>query len=222
MTIFTNQQSIYFGFFILFSSGSVWFFIGVATVIAMAPDLIINVLERLAEDTMLSRLMSDFRRKTSALPSRSNTPTSSFIATSEGSSRDRDRDHHSSSSSRPTTTATTSTSSNKHKGDGGRRVTYVPPIRPNSKVVPTMAAPTPIRIQPVKKAPTIMATKMKTGNSIRLKKISYSDSEETHPKPSLQHDKTRPQTAQPPPQSTARSRTTSRNFDGHAFNSIQI
>lgn len=76
LTIFTNQQSIYFAFFVLFSTGSVWFFIVISVSIAMWPDLVIRVLENLAEELKLRQIIDEFERRMSAVPSRTESTTS--------------------------------------------------------------------------------------------------------------------------------------------------
>jgi hypothetical protein len=69
MTIFTEQQSIYFSYFVLLSSASVWFFILLGLVVAMTPDIIIRVLENLFEEISLRKLEIEFKRKASRIPS---------------------------------------------------------------------------------------------------------------------------------------------------------
>lgn len=81
MLVFANQQSVYFAYFVLLSSASVWFFIALAVVIAMTPDLILRVLENLAEERKLNLLIAEFRRRTSLVAMRAESMRTSTAGT---------------------------------------------------------------------------------------------------------------------------------------------
>lgn len=59
ITTFTEDQALYFAFYTLFSSGSVWFSIFLAIVTATIPDFLIIVIENLKETELFKKLKHD-------------------------------------------------------------------------------------------------------------------------------------------------------------------
>lgn len=48
-TLFTENQALYFGIFMLFSSGSIWFTIILSSIMSILPDLVLIIFENLVE-----------------------------------------------------------------------------------------------------------------------------------------------------------------------------
>lgn len=56
LTVFTDDQNLYYSVFTLFSSASFWFTTALAAMIAVFPDLILGVLDRIREQRLFTRL----------------------------------------------------------------------------------------------------------------------------------------------------------------------
>ena len=56
MTVFTEDQSLYFSYLTLFSSPSMWFLMLLSIVVCVVPDLAIRLIENLNETRKISKL----------------------------------------------------------------------------------------------------------------------------------------------------------------------
>ena len=63
MTAITDNQSLYFVFFDMFSHASVWMCIIVATMAALLPDIISKVLENMHERNYVNKIKRDERER---------------------------------------------------------------------------------------------------------------------------------------------------------------
>lgn len=76
MTLFTDDQSLYFVFFVMFSSWRVWFLMLLSIVLALTPDILLRVLENIRRDYKFveleraSTIMSKNSYSMSPIPSR--------------------------------------------------------------------------------------------------------------------------------------------------------
>lgn len=57
MTLFTEDQALYFGIFTLFSSGSIWFTIFLSSILAILPDLVLLIIENIVEKVQVDKLV---------------------------------------------------------------------------------------------------------------------------------------------------------------------
>ena len=67
-TDFTDNQSMFYVLFMLFTSGPAWFCIILATVVSLIPDICLKVLENFIENQKLKKLKENFKKDITLLP----------------------------------------------------------------------------------------------------------------------------------------------------------